>query len=169
MHGVPEILMMDAGSANLSGLFLNLLERLGVRHLTHLPGNPRAKGQVEQCQNLVETQFEGRLAFHRVTCVEQLQQAADRWRRHYNAWAVHTRHGRTRNTMWLTINEDQLRIAPPLELLRELVTTKPEERVVRADMTDTHAVKGFGRRTYALHMLPGVVPGMRVRVVGNPY
>jgi len=169
MHGVPEILMMDSGSANLSGLFLNLLERLGVRYLTHLPGNPRAKGQVEQAQNLVETQFEGRLAFHRVTGVEQLQAAADGWRRHYNAWAVHSRHGKTRNDMWLSINEDQLRIAPAMELLRELVVTKPEERTVRHDMTVTHSVKGYGRRVYALHMLPGVVPGMKVRVVVNPY
>lgn len=169
MHGVPQILMMDSGSANMSGLFLNLLDRLGVRHLTHLPGNPRAKGQVEQAQNLVETQFEGRLAFHKVTSVEQLQDAADRWRKHYNAYRVHSRHGRTRNDMWLTIAEDQLRIAPSLELLRELVTTKPEERTVRLDMTITHAVKGHGRKTYALHTLPGVVPGMKVRVVVNPY
>lgn len=169
MHGVPEILMMDSGSANMSGLFLNLLDRLGVRHLTHLPGNPRAKGQVEQAQNLVETQFEGRLAFHCVTGLEQLQVAADRWRVHYNAYQRHSRHGKSRNDMWLTIAEDQLRIAPSMELLRELVTAKPEERVVRHDMTVTHSVKGFGRRTYALHMLPGVVPGMKVRVVVNPY
>ncbi len=169
MHGVPFILMMDAGSANLSGLFLNLLERLGIRHITHLPGNPRAKGQVEQAQNLVETQFEGRLAFHRVTNVEQLQAAADRWRRHYNAWAVHSRHGKTRNTMWLTITEEQLRLAPSLELCRELVVTKPTEVKVRSDMTVTHSVKGFGRSAYDVRLLPGVVPGLKVRVVVNPY
>lgn len=169
MHGAPFILMMDAGSANLSGLFLNLLERLGIRHITHLPGNPRAKGQVEQAQNLVETQFEGRLAFHRVTSVEQLQAAADRWRRHYNAYAVHSRHGKTRNDMWLTIKEDQLRIAPSMELCRELVTTRPEERTVRNDMTITHTVKGYGRSAYDVRLLPGVVPGMKVSVVVNPY
>jgi len=169
MHGVPLILMMDAGSANLSGLFLNLLERLGVRHITHLPGNPRAKGQVEQAQNLVETQFEGRLAFHRVTNVEQLQAAADRWRKHYNAWAVHTRHGKTRNDMWLTITEEQLRLAPSLALCRELVVTRPTEVKVRLDMTVTHSVKGFGRGVYDVRLLPGVVPGLKVRVVVNPY
>lgn len=169
LHGVPEILMMDSGSANLSGLFLNLLERLGVRHITHLPGNPRAKGQVEQAQNLVETQFEGRLAFYRVESAEQLQAAADSWRKHYNAHAVHTRHGRSRNAMWLTIAEDELRIAPSLELCRDLVVTKPEERVVKSDMTISHAVKGFGRKDYDVRLLPGLVPGMKVRVVVNPY
>lgn len=169
MHGVPQILMMDSGSANLSGLFLNLLERLGVRHITHLPGNPRAKGQVEQCQNLVETQFEGRLAFHRVQDAEQLQAAADGWRKHYNAHAVHTRHGRSRNAMWLTIAEDQLRIAPSLELCRDLVVTKPEDRLVRSDMTISHSVKSFGRKDYDVRLLPGLVPGMKVRVVVNPY
>jgi len=169
MHGVPRILMMDSGSANLSGLFLNLLDRLGVRHLTHLPGNPRAKGQVEQAQNLVETQFEGRLAFHRVTGVEQLQAAADGWRKHYNAFARHSRHGKSRNDMWLTIAEDQLRIAPALDLCRELVVTKPTEVKVRSDMTVTHSVKGYGRNAYDVRLLPGVVPGLKVSVVVNPY
>jgi hypothetical protein len=161
--------MMDSGSANLSGLFLNLLDRLGVRYLTHLPGNPRAKGQVEQAQNLVETQFEGRLAFHRVTGVEQLQAAADNWRTHYNAYSRHSRHGKPRNDMWLTIAEDQLRIAPSLELCRELVVTKPAEVKVRSDMTVTHSIKGFSRNAYDVRLLPGVVPGLRVRVVVNPY
>jgi len=57
MHGVPNNLMMDLGSANTSHLFLNLLKNLGVTPLVHKPGNSRAKGQVEQAQQLVETQF----------------------------------------------------------------------------------------------------------------
>ena len=54
LHGVPHILVMDKGSANLSGLFLNLLERLQVEHIEHAAGNSRAKGQVEKHNDLVE-------------------------------------------------------------------------------------------------------------------
>lgn len=169
MHGVPHQLLMDCGSANTSNLFLNLLDRLSVRHLTHLPGNPRAKGSVEVANNIVERRFEGRLAFMKVESLEQLQAEADRWRRHFNAYERHSRTGRTRNDVWLTIAEDQLRLAPPLELCRELVTTKPEPRTVSAGMTITHAVKGFGRNEYDIRYLPGLVPQMKVSVVVNPY
>lgn len=169
MHGVPNNLMMDLGSANTSHLFLNLLKNLGVTPLVHKPGNSRAKGQVEQAQQLVETQFEGRLSFMRIETVEQLQAAADRWRCHYNAWAVHSRTKQTRNAIWLTIAEDQLRIAPSMELCRELVTTRPVDATVRADMSITHSVKGYGRQTYDLRYLDGLVPGMKVSVVVNPY
>ncbi len=169
MHGVPRVLVMDLGSANTSHLFLNLLDRLDVKHLEHLPGNSRAKGQVEQAQNLVETQFEGRLAYMRIENLEQLQAAADSWRAHYNAWAVHSRTKQTRNALWLSINEDQLRIAPNMELCRDLVMTRPVEAMVRPDMTITHSVKGFGRNTYDLRYVAGLVPKMKVSVVVNPY
>ncbi len=169
MHGVPFILLMDAGSANTSALFLNLLDRLGVEYIVHMPGNPRAKGSVEVANNIVETQFEGRLAFHHVENLEQLQEAADRWRTHYNAHAIHSRHGRTRNSVWLTIAEDQLRLAPDLDLCRELVTTRPKDATVRPDMTITHAVKGHGRNAYDVRLIPGLVPQAKVKVVVNPY
>lgn len=169
MHGVPTQLLMDCGSANTSHLFLNLLDRLSVKSLTHIPGNPRAKGSVECANNIVETQFEGRLAFMRIQSLEQLQAEADKWRRHFNAYAKHTRTGRPRNDVWLTITEDQLRLAPPLELCRELVTTKPESKKVRHDMTIRHAVKGFGRNDYDVRYLPDLVPQMKVEVVVNPY
>jgi transposase InsO family protein len=169
MHGVPRVLMMDMGAANTSHLFLNLLERLGVEPMVHEPGNSRAKGQVEQAQNLVETQFEGRLAFSRIDTLEQLQASADRWRIHYNAWAVHSRTRQTRNALWLSIQEEQLRLAPSMELCRDLVTTRPVEATVRPDMTITHSIKGFGRNTYDLRYVNGLAPKMKVAVVVNPY
>lgn len=169
IHGVPFGLLMDPGSANTSHLFINLLGNLGVEVLVHKPGHSRVKGQVEQAQNLVETQFEGRLAYMRIETIDQLQAAADRWRKHFNAWAVHCRHGRTRNAMWLTITEQQLRIAPSMELCRELVTSKPTEVTVTEGMTITHSVKGFGRQTYDLHGCTGVVPKLKVMVMVNPY
>jgi transposase InsO family protein len=169
LHGVPAQLLMDCGSANTSHLFLNLLDRLGVQHLTHLPGNPRAKGAVEVANNIVERRFEGRLAFMRVASLEQLQAEADRWRKHFNAYERHSRTGRTRNDLWLTITEAQLRLAPPLDLCRELVTTKPKEATVRADMTISHAIRGYGRADYDLRYVPGLVPQSKVQVVVNPY
>lgn len=169
MHGVPVILLMDCGSANTSHLFLNLLDRLGVRHITHLPGNPRAKGSVECANNIVETQFEGRLTYLKVQSLEELQEAADRWRRYYNAYSVHTRTKNSRNDIWLRIAEAQLRLAPPLELCRELVTTKPKMLKIRPDMSIRHSVKGFGSNDYDVRHLPGLVPQMKLEVVVNPY
>jgi transposase InsO family protein len=168
MHGVPDMLIMDKGSANTAHLFTNLLERLGVKWDTHQAGNPRAKGSVECGNNIVETQFESRLTFLRIQSVEELQAAANRWAQHFNAHNIHTRTGKSRNDVWLTITEAQLRLAPALELCRELVTTQPKPATVSDSLTITHAVKGFGKKEYDLRMLP-VVPSMKVMVVVNPY
>ncbi|EFF82441.1 hypothetical protein HMP0015_2083, partial [Acinetobacter haemolyticus ATCC 19194] len=46
MHGVPFILYVDKGTANTSGMFRNLLERLDVEFIAHATNNSRAKGQV---------------------------------------------------------------------------------------------------------------------------
>jgi len=169
MHGVPHILMMDKGSANLSGLFLNLLDRLGVQHIEHLPGNPRAKGQVEKTQDIVECRFEGRLQFYRITDLAQLNERANQWRKVFNATARHSRHERNRNAMWLTIREDQLRLAPSLELCRELVTTRPVEATVRPNRTISYSIKGYGSNDYDVRFLPDVGPKAKLQVVVNPY
>tara|TARA_Y100001954_G_scaffold167695_1_gene178016 strand:- start:968 stop:2686 length:1719 start_codon:yes stop_codon:yes gene_type:complete len=169
MNGAPFLLGLDPGSANTAFLFKHLCERLGIELLVHMPGNPRAKGQVECANNIVETQFESRLGFMNVQSVEELQQKADQWRQHYNATAIHSRTSKTRNDVWLTIAEDQLRLIPALELCRELVTTKPKEATVDSNLSITHAIKGFGRNTYDLRQLPGLVPKMKVDVVVNPY
>jgi hypothetical protein len=134
-----------------------------------MPGNPRAKGQVECANNIVETQFEGRLSFLKVQSVAELQAEADRWRQYYNATAIHSRTGKSRNDVWMTITEDQLRLAPDLDLCRELVTTRRVEATVGLDLSITHAIKGYGRNTYDLRHVPGLVPKLKVGVVVNPY
>lgn len=169
MHGVPNFLYMDKGSANTAHLFTNLLERLYIKWDAHEAGNPRSKGQVECGNNIVETQFESRLAFMQINSVEELQAAADKWRQYYNAHAIHGRTGKSRNDVWMSISEDQLRLAPPLELCRELVTTRPKEARVRADLSISHAIKGFGRNDYDLRYVGGILPQMKVGVVVNPY
>lgn len=170
VHGVPSILMLDKGAANTSGLFLNLLRRLDVKPITHATGNSRAKGQVESAQNLVERHFEGRLRFMpQQGDLAQLNQWAERWQMGFNAGKAHGRHGKPRYEAWLRITAEQLRIAPPLELLRDLVTTEPETRRVANDRTISFAVKGHGSATYDLRYVPGVIVGQKVSVVVNAY
>lgn len=169
LHGVPNILVMDKGSANLSGLFLNLLDRLQVKYISHATGNSRAKGQVEKHNDLVEKKFESRLAFLNVQSLDELNAYCTKWRSHFNATAIHTRSRKTRNKLWLTITREQLRLAPSMEICRELVTTKPKNIKVRGDLTITHTVKGYPNQTYDLTHLPDIYPKAEVDIVINPY
>ena len=169
MHGVPNILVMDKGSANLSGLFLNLLDRLGIEHIEHAAGNSRAKGQVEKHNDIVECKFESRLSFLNVQSLVELNTYCTKWRAHFNANAVHSRTRKTRNAVWLTITADQLLLAPPLEICRELVTTKPKTVKVRGDLTVTHTVKGYDNQAYDLTHLPDIYPKAEIDIVINPY
>lgn len=84
-YGVPKLLLWDKGSANTSHAIQNLLDALGVQHETHAAGHAWAKGGVEQANNLVETQFESRLRVEPVNSVEELNAAALRWCRDWNA------------------------------------------------------------------------------------
>lgn len=169
LHGVPFYLIMDKGSANLSGLFLNLLERLGVTAIPHTAGNSRAKGQVEKHNDIVERKFESRLTFISIDSLEQLNQACTSWRNSFNATAIHTRTKKTRNAVWGKITEEQLRIAPSLEVCHELVTTKPVQKDVRGDLTVTHTVKDYPNQAYDLSHIKGIYPKAKVSVVVNPY
>jgi hypothetical protein len=72
-HGIPELLIWDCGTANIAKATSNALKALGVETKPHLPGNPRAKGQVENANNLVETQFECRLRFEPVRSVDEIK------------------------------------------------------------------------------------------------
>ncbi len=169
LHGVPTILGMDKGSANMSGLFLNLLERLQVTPIVHATGNSRAKGSVEKAQDIVETKFESRLTFLKVKSIEELNSYATKWRTHFNANAIHSRHNHTRNRIWGSITRDQLRLAPAVEICRELVTTKPKLMKVRGDLTVTHTIKGYGNQSYDLTHIPQIYPRAEVEIVVNPY
>lgn len=169
MRGVPLYLGMDKGSANMSGLFLNFLERLSVTPIIHATGNSRAKGSVEKANDIVETKFESRLAFLDVKSLDELNTLATNWRTHFNETEKHTRHGNTRNRVWLSITREQLRVAPSREICQELVTTRPKSMKVRGDLTVTHTVKGFGNQRYDLTHLPNIYPKADVDIVVNPY
>ncbi|QDL55317.1 transposase family protein [Rhodoferax aquaticus] len=164
LHGVPFILMMDMGSANTGGLFSNLLRRLQVKPIAHAAGNARATGQVENARNIIERSFESGLRFSPVQDLAQLNAQAQRWARWYNSTKIHSRHGKTRYDQWLTISQEQLRIAPPPELCFELLTHTPESRKV----TDFLTVP-FKGRDFDVSGVPNVMVGEKLQVTHNPY
>ncbi len=164
MHGVPFILMMDMGSANTSGLFGNLARRLQVQLIAHSPGNARATGQVEKARDLIERSFESGLRLAPVADLAELNAQAQRWARWYNGNKVHSRHGKTRYDQWMTIAQEQLRIAPAPELCFELLTHTPETRKVSITLTVT-----FKGREFDVRGVPGVMVGEKLDITLNPY
>lgn len=164
MHGVPQILMMDMGSANTGGLFKNLTRRLKVKPLPHAPGNARATGQVENARNIIERSFESSLRLAPVADLAELNHMAQRWAAWYNTNQVHSRHGKTRADMWVTIAQEQLRIAPSVEICQELLTQTPELRDVSVHLT----VKFKGAR-YDVSSVPGVMVGEKLAITTSPY
>ncbi|MBX9833204.1 MAG: transposase, partial [Burkholderiaceae bacterium] len=93
MHGVPFYLMMDPGSAGIGGAFMTLLRRLLVTPVVNKAGNARAKGQVENAHNLVETNFESGFKFTHVPSIDWINEQAQMWMRYYNSVRKHSRHG----------------------------------------------------------------------------
>jgi hypothetical protein len=167
MHGVPFIVQMDMGSANTSAPVLNMLQRLQVRTIIHERHNSRANGSVEKAHHLVETHFESALRFDRVASLEDLNDKALTWANYFGATHQHRRYGLTRHEVWMRITADQLRLAPPVELMRTLPTSHPVERRVSNNLTIDFSVKGYGARDYDLRYLPGVMAGSKVQVVVN--
>lgn len=163
-HGVPYLLQMDMGSANTGGLFRNLARRLQVRLEPHAPGNARVTGQVECAHNIWERRFESSLKTRPIDTLDQLNAAASMFARWFNATQVHSRFNDTRTSMWLRIRPEQLRVAPPAPVCRELMTHEPEERLVRPTLTVS-----FGGAEYSVRDVPDVVIGEKVFVAVNPY
>lgn len=164
VHGVPFIMEMDMGSANTSAPVRNMLERLHVRTIIHERHNSRANGSVEKAHHLVEIHFESLLRFKHVESLEDLNAKALEWSNTFCATRLHSRYQRTRHDLWLTITPDQLRIAPPAEVMRQLLTTHPVDRRVSNELTVP-----FKGREYDVRYVPGVMAGRHVQVVTNPY
>lgn len=163
-NGVPIILVLDPGSANGAHMFKNLCRLLQVRLIIHKPKNPRAKGQVENSHNIIECSFESRLIACTINNLEELNHHAGIWMRWFNGTQKHRRHGHTRYGLWQMIRRDQLRVAPPVELCRELLTTKPVERTVGGDLSVEY--KGT---PYRVDHIPGLRDKSKVMVAVNPY
>jgi len=157
---------MDAGSANTSAIFKNLLNGLRVEMIVNTPGNPRSKGAVEKGNDIVERHFESMLKTLPLTSVQTLEQInglAAKWRKHFNSVYRHSRHGMSRNAAWMKIKPEQLIIAPPADVMWELAVTAPESRVVSTFLTVSY--KG---REFDVAAVPGVLVGEKLMVCRNP-
>ena len=172
-HGIPKTLVWDCGSGNTARSVTNALAALRVETIPHLPGNPRAKGQVENGQNLVETQFESRLRFEPVHSLQELNAAAERWCAAYNANMIPhqdtrlNRNGVTlsRLMLWQKIRPEQLMELPDPEICRQIYATKIEGRKVGGDLSITIVHPNEKRSLrYSLAGLPGITVGDSVNV-----
>lgn len=164
-HGAPRALMSDPGATS-ARLVKRFCRRLDIHLQVNKPKNPRAKGQVENAQNLVERVFEGRLKFVRdkVTSIDVLNAMAEQFQIHFNATEVHTRHKETRFASWCRITHEQLRIAPSEAVLLALATEEPESRRVSGELTVS-----FRGRTWNVRDVPGAEAGARLMVHWHPF
>ncbi|WP_256815370.1 MULTISPECIES: DDE-type integrase/transposase/recombinase [Pseudomonas] len=163
-HGVPFIIMTDPGAAMTSASFRNLCKALSIELIINKVGNARAKGQVEQAHNIVEREFESALKLQKAETLEQINAWAGQWMRYHNATAIHTRHRRTRYGQWLTIQPDQLRLAPSAEVCRELAVTAPEKRKVNDFLQVSYRGGQFDVST-----VPQVMVGDTLLITRNPW
>lgn len=179
-HGVPQYLMWDKGSANTSSAIKNLLKHLEVTPLEHEAGNARAKGGVENGNNIVETQFESRLRFQPINDIAALNAAAQAWAEAYNANLIPGQDTRLRRAglaepvarydLWQLIRAEQLRLLPEVAVCRALMTSREEERTVRSDMTISFKHQNAeARMFYDLRELDGITVGAKVAVRGLAY
>lgn len=173
-HGAPFVLGWDKGSANTSSPIVNLLKALEVEAVEHAAGNARAKGSVENGNNLVETHFESRLRFDPVADVASLNAAAMAWAEAYNANAIpglDTRLRReglgrvARYDLWMRIRESQLRLLPPVEVCQQYLEGRAETRKVSKKLEISYRHPQAGRpRRYDVAGLPGLCAGDVVTV-----
>lgn len=174
-HGVPDILLWDKGSANQSGATKRVMDALKIRHEAHEAGNARAKGSVENANNLIEKWFESRLLLEPVDSVEELNTAAWAFQEALNANVIpgfdgrHKRHGESRYGAWQRIMRADLRqhfrVLPPDNLCRYLLSYEPQSRKVRPDLSITFAHPVAGRSLhYDVSALAGICRDMRVNV-----
>lgn len=164
MYGVPRILMTDPGSAMTAATTAAFVQALGIELIINKVGNARAKGQVENAQYIVETHFEAPLKLRApVSSLEEINGLASTWARAFNATRIHSRTGMTRRDGWLRITPEELRLAPSVDVLRALPTSKPVTCTVR-----DYRIK-FRSREWDVTALPGVLNGGKVEAVINPF
>lgn len=165
-HGLPEMLMMDKGSANTSKSFETLLRAVDVELYTNKPGQPWAKGQVEKSNDIVERDFEHRLRFLKTApdTLESINEVAWAWMRAFNKTRIHSRTKRPRYDVWQTITEDQLRLAPPRQMMFDLVYGSVKTPKVSPQLTIR-----YNGNQYSVSHIDGIEVGMKVEVTRNPW
>lgn len=174
-HGVPKLLYWDKGSANTSSAIKNLLDHLEVKYLEHEAGNARAKGGVENANNIIETQFESRLKFQPVSSIDELNHAAMNWAEAYNANRLPGQDTRlrriglsepvSRQALWQHITAEQLRTLPSIEVCQALMASREQERQVKSDLTISFRhPQADGSLVYSLKGLDGIAVKDKVSV-----
>lgn len=166
-RGVPKIMMMDKGAANVSGAILDFLKNMDVLFLPGLPNNPMRQGSVERAQDHVEMYFESKLRIQSVSCIDELNHFALDWCAFMNASKTftHTRFKTPRTHCWLKIQEGQLRECPDKGLLQDLFTAPSKECKVYGD----YSIR-FKSERYRIKHVKGVVPNSsKVRAFFKPF
>src|SRR5690606_13050854 len=96
--------------------------------------------------------------------LDELNMWAKRWRAHFNATAMHSRHGKTRSALWMTIRQEQLVKVPSVEVCRQLAVAEPEARKVNSKLRVS-----FQGAEYDVSMVPHVLVGDRLMITRNPW
>jgi hypothetical protein len=161
-HGVPWMVMTDPGAAMTSGIFRNLCRAMSIELVINQVGNARAKGQVEQAHNIVEREFESALKFQAATSLEQINGWAGQWMRYFNATSIHTRTRRSRYAVWQLIKPEELRLAPSVEVCRELAVSTPEQRKVSNLLRVS-----FRGHAFDVSSVPDVMVGDKLLITRN--
>src|SRR5690554_964055 len=161
LYGVPFKLYYDPGSAA-TKTFKRFLAAMGVSPVVHGVGNSRATGQVENAHNIIETQFEVGFKYSHVPNIAWINEKARKWCKWFNATKKHSRTKRTRLAVWMTIAQEQLRLAN-VDVARELLTREPET----AKVTDQVQIR-FKGRVWDVSPVPGVMIGETLSVTVNP-
>lgn len=162
-HGLPEILVCDKGSANSSSAISNALRSLHVKLIPHSVGNARAKGSVEDANNLIEKLFESRLKLQPVSSVEELNEYAEEWDALINANMLDgydsrlTRAKMARTDLWMKIRPEDLVELP--EGAATLLIKNAEDRKV-----DSSLAISYGGLLYSVAGMVGIRPAMTVKV-----
>jgi hypothetical protein len=164
-RGAPFIVMVDPGATS-GGLVRRFCERMGIELIVNKVKNARAKGSVEKANHIVETSFEQGLRYlaQRPRNFDEINKLAETFQIAWNYSKVHTRHGKPRLAMWLTITPAQLRTVPSADVLLSLATEEPIKRQVQGDLTVS-----FKNRTWDVSQVPGVMVKGDVFVHWHPF
>ncbi|MGE4319650.1 MAG: hypothetical protein AB7E96_12200 [Deferribacterales bacterium] len=152
-RGVPKQLMRDHGSANMSKAIMGWLSYLNVSTPKSTPYQSQIQGAVERMHNFVECSFESGLRLQPASSLEDINTWVMDWCTAINAERIHSRHGQTRNALWLKIKPEQLINLPQRELLQDLFRQPEVPRTVTAEYSIP-----FRTLDYDLRMIPGIIP-----------
>ena len=166
-HGAPFRLMVDPGATS-ANLVKRYCGRLGIQLIVNAPGNPRAKGQVEQGNHLWERRFESRLRFaDPVENFTELNRLAEMVQLSFNATAIHRRTGMPRFAKWMEIKPAELRTTASEGVLLSFASGAEATPQVKGDLTVSFMARRFCVREASLAAGLGI--GAKLTVHWHPF